>query len=178
MQIKNSTDRYGLVTKLLHWVIALCVLGMLLVGSLLGTLAGPTQDAVYAWHISLGMTLLALMIVFMLWSTRNIKPSYPADMPLAQLTFAKAVRYLLYISVTTMCLCGWIFTTAKGHPPILWGWFSLPAPFVPLSKNLGHMIKQCHTYLAWTIFSLVILHVIGALYHHVVRKDDVLKRML
>ncbi len=178
MQMKNSTDRYGLVAKLLHCLVALCVITMLLVGSLLDVLAGPTNEAVYDWHISLGMTLLALMIALMLWSTRSIKPSYPADMSFAQLTLAKVVRYLLYISVTSMCLCGWVFTTAKGHPPLLWGWFSLPAPFVPLSKSLGHMLKQCHTYLAWIIFSLVILHVIGALYHHFIRKDDVLKRML
>jgi len=127
MQIKNTTDRYGVVSKLLHWVVAFCVLGMLLVGSLLDVLAGPTQGAVYGWHKSLGITLLALMIVFMLWSARNVKPSYPAGMPFSQLALAKVVRYLLYISVTAMCLSGWIFTTAKGNPPILWGWFNLPA---------------------------------------------------
>jgi cytochrome b561 len=178
MQIKNTTDRYGLITKLLHWVIALCVLGMLLVGSLLDGLAGPTEGAVYLWHKSLGMTLLFLIIIFMLWSARNIKPRYPQDMPFAQLTLAKAVRYLMYIAVVAMCLSGWIFTTAKGKPPVLWGWFNLPAPFVPLSKSLGHIIRQWHTYLAWTIFALVILHLVGALYHHFVRKDNVLQRMM
>jgi cytochrome b561 len=178
MQIKNTTDRYGIVGKLLHWVVAFCVLGMLLVGSLLGVLAGPTQGAVYGWHKSLGMTLLALMIIFMFWSARNIKPNYPAGMHFSQLALAKVVRYLLYISVTAMCLSGWIFTTAKGKPPVLWGWFNLPAPFVPLSASLGHTVRQWHTYLAWTILGLVILHVIGALYHHFVRKDDVLRRML
>ncbi len=178
MQIKNTIDRYGIVSKLLHWVVAFCVLGMLLVGSLLDVLAGPTQGAVFGWHKSLGMTLLALMIVFMLWSARSIKPRYPADMPFAQKALAQVVRYLLYISVTAMCLCGWIFTTAKGNPPVLWGWFNLPAPFVPLSDSLGHTLKECHTYLAWAILGLVVLHTIGALYHHFIRKDDVLKRML
>lgn len=178
MQIKNTTDRYGLITKLLHWVIAFCVLGMLLVGSLLDVLAGPTQDAVYGWHKSLGITLLALIIIFILWSARNIKPRYPAGMPFAQLALAKTVRYLLYISVTAICLSGWIFTTAKGSPPVLWGWFNLPAPFVPVSASLGHAVRQWHTYLAWTIFTLIALHAIGILYHHFVQKDGVLKRML
>lgn len=178
MQIKNTTDRYGFATKLLHGVVALSVVGMLLVGSLLDVLAGPTQGAVYGWHKSLGMTLLALVIVFMLWSARNIKPRYPHDMPFVQVALAKVVRYLLYGVVTAMCLSGWIFTTAKGNPPILWGWFNLPAPFVPVSASLGHTVRQWHTYLAWAILGLVILHVIGALYHHFVRKDDVLKRML
>lgn len=178
MQIKNTTDRYGVVSKLLHWVVALCVLGMLLVGSLLDVLAGPTQGAVYGWHKSLGVTLLVLMIIFILWSARNIKPSYPAGMPFSQLALAKVVRYLLYISVTAVCLSGWIFTTAKGNPPVLWGWFNLPAPFVPVSDSFGHAVRQWHTYLAWTILGLVVLHLIGALYHHFVRKDDVLKQML
>jgi cytochrome b561 len=176
--MKNTADRYGLITKLFHWVIALCVLGMLLVGSLLDTLAGPTQGAIYAWHKSLGMTLLFLMLIFIFWSARNTKPRYPQDMPFAQVTLAKVVRYLMYITVVAMCLSGWIFTTAKGNPPVLWGWFNLAAPFVPLSKSLGHTIRQWHTYLAWTIFALVILHLVGALYHHLVRRDNVLQRML
>ncbi|MCD6046351.1 MAG: cybB [Gammaproteobacteria bacterium] len=178
MQIKNTTDRYGLVTKLFHGVVALSVMGMLLIGSLLDILAGPTQGAVYGWHKSLGITLLALMIVFMLWSARNIKPRYPQDEPVVQVILAKVVRYLLYGVVTAMCLSGWIFTTAKDNPPVFWGWFNLPAPFVPVSPSFGHTIRQWHTYLAWTILGLVILHVIGALYHHFVRKDNVLKRML
>lgn len=178
MQIKNSNNRYGLISKLLHWICALSVMGMLLVGSLLDVLAKPTEGAVYNWHKSLGMTLLALMIVFMLWSVRNIKPRYPQNMPFAQVALAKVVRYLLYITVTAMCLSGWIFSTAKGKAPVVWGWFTLPTPFVPLSATLGHTIKQWHVYLAWAILGLLVLHVIGALYHHFVRKDDVLKRML
>ena len=178
MHIKNTTDRYGLASKLLHWVVAICVLGMLLVGSLLDVLVGPTQGAIYGWHKSLGMTLLALMIVFMLWSARNIKPSYPAGTPFAQSALAKAARYLLYISVTAMCLSGWVFTTAKGKPPMPWGWFNFPAPLVPVSASLGHAVRQWHTYLAWVILGLIGLHLIGALYHHFVCKDDVLKKML
>lgn len=178
MQIKNTTDRYGLITKFFHWIIALCVLGMLLIGTLLDTLAGPTEGAVYGWHKSLGMTILVLMIFFIFWSTRNIKPRYPEGMPFSQVTLAKVVRYLLYISIVAMCLTGWIFSTAAGNPPVVWGWFNFPAPFVPLSHPFAHAIKECHTFLAWAIFSLVILHFIGAFYHHFGRKDNVLKRML
>jgi cytochrome b561 len=178
MPFRNTSERYGLISKLLHWVIALGVMGMLVVGSLLDTLADRTQGAVYGWHKSLGMTLLALMIIFMLWSSRNIKPPYPEGMPGYQLFLAKFVRYLLYITVTAMCLSGWIFSTAKDKAPVIWGWFTLPAPFIPLSEPLGHAIKQVHVYLAWTILGLLILHVMGALYHHFIRKDTVLKRML
>ncbi len=177
MQFKNTTERYGLISKLLHWVIALGVMGMLIVGALLGRLADYTQ-AVYGWHKSSGMTILALMIIFMVWSSRNIKPPYPKSMPDHQLFLAKVVRYLLYITVTAMCLSGWVFSTAKDKAPVIWGWFTLPAPFVPLSQTLGHNIKQVHVYLAWTILGLLILHVMGALYHHFIRKDSVLKRML
>jgi len=178
MQIKNTPDRYGFITKLFHWLIALAVIGMLIVGSLLDVLKGPTQGAVYGWHKSLGMTILVFIMLFMLWSARNIKPRYPQDMPPLQTLLATTVRYLLYITVIAMCLSGWIFSTAKGKPPVVWGWFNLPAPFVPLSNNLGHMVKQWHVYLAWAIFGLILLHTIGALYHQFVRKDNVLKRML
>lgn len=178
MQIKNTVDRYGFISKLLHWLLALAVIGMLIVGSLLDVLEGPTQGAVYGWHKSLGITILAFMILFILWSARNIKPRYPRDMPRLQITFASVVRYLLYIVVIAMCVSGWVFSTAKGKAPVVWGWFNLPAPFVPRSDSLGHTIKELHVYLAWTILGLLILHTIGALYHHFIRKDNVLKRML
>ena len=151
MQIKNTTERYGIISKLFHWTVALCVLSMLLMGSLLDVLAGPTQDAVYNWHKSLGLAILALIILFILWSTYNIKPHYPKDMPIAQLIAAKTVRYLLYTCVTAICLSGSIFTTAQCKPPVFWGWFSLPAPFIPLSTHLGHIFRQWHTYLALPI---------------------------
>ncbi len=178
MQIKNTTESYGLLSKLFHWLIALAVIGMLIVGSLLDVLKGPTEGAVFGWHKSLGITLLALMILFILWTARNPKPAYPKDMPFIQVALATVVRYLLYIVVPLMCLSGWIFSTAKGKAPVVWGWFSLPAPFVPLSDSLGDAIKAVHVYLAWTILALVLLHIAGALYHHFIRKDNILKRML
>ncbi len=178
MKLKNTLSQYGAITKLLHWVIALGVMGMLLVGSLLDVLKDPTQGAVYGWHKSLGMTLLLLILIFAFWSSRNVKPSYPADMTFIQTLLAKLVRYLLYFSVIAMCLSGWIFSTAKGKPPMIWGWFTLPAPGVPLSESLGHTVKQIHVYLAWSILGLLGVHLMGALYHHFIRKDDILKRML
>lgn len=177
MALRNTSEHYGTMTKTLHWITSIGVIVMLIVGSQIDRLRNISY-AVYDIHKTLGMTLLVLMLFFVLWSAINPKPKYPDNMTALQLRLAHLVRILLYALVIAMGLLGWFFTTAGGKPPSLFGLASLPMPFVPLDKTLAKTGNFLHLWTAWALTGVIALHLLGALVHHFVKKDNVLKRML
>jgi len=88
------------------------------------------------------------------------------------------VHGLLYLTVLLMPLSGIIMSLAGGHTVPFWGIGNITLPFIPLDKSLSAFMKFSHTYLAWTIGGLVVIHTAATLKHHFYDRDDVLKRMM
>ena len=76
-----------------------------------------------------------------------------------------------------MPLCGWIMSVASERVPSFFGFFRLPLPIKP-NKALALFMKESHEIIAWILVGMVVLHVLAALKHHFINKDNVLKRML
>lgn len=178
MNWRNTTDRYGAVAIGLHWVVAILVIVLLVVGLVMtGMKPGPDMLRIYATHKSIGITVLALAVLRLTWKLAN---PHPAALPTHrqwEKLLAKAVHIFLYFAIVAMPLSGWIMSSAKGFPVSVFGWFTLP-DLVPPDKDLTKAASQFHEMLAYSLIVAIVLHFSGALKHHLIDKDGTLRRML
>ena len=173
MQDHMDVKVYHPLSKFLHWLIALLVVTLLVVGFLLEDL----PPIAYTLHKSFGILVLALMIGRVLWIRHIGRPSLPEAMPQWEKFFARAVQHCLYLFLIMMPIAGWIMSTASGHVPEFFGLFLFPCPGISEDKALAEFMKEVHETTAWIIIGLLFFHVAGALKHHFGDKDNVLKRM-
>lgn len=178
MQLKNSSERYGAIARIFHWVMALAIFGMLAVGFIMTDLPmNPDKFRVYGIHKSVGALILIAALLRLLWRLINLVPPLPAHMPLWERLGAHGSHIALYILLFIMPLSGWLMSSAAGFPVSVFGWFTLPNLIAP-DKALQELLVEVHELLAFAIIGLVTLHAAAALKHHFIDKDNVLRRML
>lgn len=168
---------YSTGSKIFHWLIAFIVMGMLAGSFFLEDVSKQYQSLAYMLHKSLGLTILFLMIVRFLWIQYHGKPAMPVTVPTWQKVVSIIVQYNLYVFLIVMAMCGWIMSVAAERVPSYFGLFNMSLPIQP-SKTLAKLMNQSHKTIAWVLIVLVVLHIAGAIKHHFIDKDNVLKRML
>ena len=186
MPVRNSAARFGIVAQSLHWLIAaLIVVQYVLISYAEAAeearkthpLAALEQLAWLARHKSVGLTIFALAVVRLGWRFFSSPPPWPPAMPRWQVLFARATHYAFYALLFAMPLSGWLMSSAGNHPVSYFNLFQLPDLVAP-SKPLEHFLKEFHELAFDTLFALAIVHIVAALKHHFIDRDDVLKRML
>lgn len=176
--LKNTADSYGSVTKTLHWLIALLVIGMLIFGFILdGMPKGSMKDTLIGLHKSVGMTVLLLMVIRLSWRFINPQPVLPITIPRWEQRAARGLHFLLYIVLFAMPVSGWVMSSLGGHPVMFWNIFNAALPVVP-NKTWAHNFFTLHAVIAWIIIGFLILHIAAAFKHHFIEKNNVLRRML
>lgn len=174
--LRNTLKRFGSITKLLHWLIFILIAAQFyFVWSLSEN--SPLIPLYMMLHKSVGVTVLVLGILFYIWHIISIKPLPPENQPQWQYFISKLVHHVLFILIILMPLVGYLLTCSDGKPINFFGWFTIPC-LIPTSEQLGNMMFSVHETIAFIILILVGIHFLAALYHHVIRKDEVLKRML
>lgn len=179
---QTPSQRYSLVAIVLHWVLALALLGMVVMGIYMSGLPfSPSRLKLYNWHKWAGVTILALSALRLLWRLTHRPPALPAAvvraMPHWQHLAAEGTHYALYALFFLVPLIGWAYSSAAGFPVVLFGVLPLP-DFVSPDKALAELIKPWHQISAFAMVALVVLHVAGALKHQFVDRDGLLTRML
>lgn len=175
--IRNSALRWGTVSIALHWLTALLILGLAVVGLLMTELPNsPFKLQVYALHKSFGLTVFALAALRLVW--RWIAGS-PDDLPGSRLQAlaAKTVHVALYVLMFAMPLSGWLYNSASGFPLRWFGIVSLPKLFTGYNPELKRLAHDLHETGFYVMAALLLVHAGAALYHHYIKRDDTLKRM-
>jgi cytochrome b561 len=173
---KNTGDRYGIVAIFLHWIIAILILGQIFLGWYMTDLEiSPTKFRLYGWHKEWGVIILFLVCLRILWRTVNVSPSLN-ELPAVERITARIAHFILYFLMVTVPLTGWLMSSAKGFPVSFFGIFVLPDIISP-DKNMGNIYNQIHVWLAYTLLAVICLHVVGALKHHFIDKDNILRRI-
>lgn len=172
----TSPARYTPVAIVLHWLLALAIIGAFCMGVYMSDLPfSPTRLKLYNWHKWAGVTILALSALRLLWRLTH-RPPADAPMPVWQARAVHAVHLLLYVTFFAVPLTGWAMSSAKGYPIVWFGVLPLP-DFVPKNAELGELLTQIHATLAWGLAALVLAHVAGALKHQFIDRDGLLSRM-
>ena len=178
----NSETRYGSVAKTLHWLIALAIIALLVVGKYMHGLPNndPDKFALYQLHKSFGISVLALSVVRVLWRLTNKVPPMPAAMPGWQKWAAHAGHLGLYALMIAIPLSGWAMVSAStlGIPTMLFGAVELPNLPIAPDRETHELFEETHELLGNLMILLLIGHVLAALKHHFIDRDTVLRRML
>lgn len=177
MPLRSDTTRWGTVAKTFHWVMALLILGN---GAFAFWMDGlkPSMHKIdmFALHKSIGLTVLALFLLRVLWRAVDRRPpDTPA--PRWQQFAAHAVHGVLYLLIAAIPLTGWAFNSAHGFPLQYFKQFNLPA-LVEKNPALSDTLGSVHVWLFWFLLAVLVAHVGGALKHHILDRDDTLRRML
>ncbi|MBS7664370.1 cytochrome b [Pseudomonas lalucatii] len=179
MQWRNSADRYGLVSILLHWLVALAVFGLFGLGYWMVGLNyySPWYKTAPELHKSIGLLLFAVMLARMLW--RRVSPP-PASLPshgrLTRLG-SRLGHSSLYFGLFVLMISGYLISTAEGRGIAVFGLFEVPATLtsIPRQEDLAGLV---HEYLAWALVIFAGVHALAALKHHFIDRDATLRRML
>ncbi len=175
MTIRNTSTQYGSVSKFFHWLIFILVFVLILVGFFWES-AGAMKGTVINVHKLTGLTVLALVILRVLWTLSNPKPKIPNARPWEKI-IEHVIHGFIYIALMGMPISGWIMVTSAGRPPHLLG-YTLPMPGVAVDKEWAYLAGYVHFILACVLMGLVGLHILAALKHHFINHDNILKRML
>ncbi len=179
MRIKNSETSYGLVSKLVHWLIALSIIGLVWLGWYMVDLT--YLDRWYkeslTVHKSIGMLVLGFAVVYFAWKAYSPSPPPAADGPAWQRSASRLMHYALMAMMVAIPVTGYLISTWAGKPVSIFGLFDIPAV---LAKNekLRDLAIDVHFYLAYAVGILVLGHAGAAIKHQFVDRDGTLARML
>ncbi len=174
--------RYDRVAVTLHWVIAISILLMIPLGFFMEDLPISIRFDAFAFHKSLGLTVLALSIFRFIWRLMNPPPALPTTMKPIEKFAANVAHWVLYFLIVAMPLSGWLMVSASRKYPTIFFWLG-EVPFIPMPagidvKAAGELFHESHELLAFGAIALITLHLFAALKHHFIEKDTTLTRML
>lgn len=175
MHIKNTEKRFGVVAISLHWVMAIIMIGLLVLGLYMTGL--PNSDSkfgLYDIHKEFGILILGLVCLRISWRLANVVPPLTS---IGRLEHALAwfVQWALYFCMFAMPLSGLFMTSAAGYQAHFFGW-AVPSVMEP-NKALAPVFAFIHEWLGYSLIALIVLHALGAIKHHFYDKTDILKRM-
>jgi cytochrome b561 len=168
--------RFSPLQRLLHWLMAICILAMLFIGVGMVSTIAPKYLPLISIHKSLGIAILVLVLIRLVVRFSYGAPPLPADLPAPMKLAADLSHYALYALMVVMPLLGWAMLSAAAYPVELYGGIRLPA-ILPQSDSLHTLLWGAHYYLAFAFFAVVLLHIAAALFHALVRRDGVFEAM-
>ena len=194
----NSASRYTKTAVILHWLIAICIFGMFALGWYMSDLPkeAPKQMAydlfdwgIYTWqladeasprtfyfnlHKSLGVTLLALIAIRILWRLTHKPPPMLILYKSWEKKLATGVHHLLYLLMIALPLSGIIMSAYSKYGI---KWFGIPFIKGLDNNSMREFYVEIHEVIGIVILVIISIHIIGALKHKFIDKDDTLKRM-
>lgn len=175
---KQIDRRYSAVAQTLHWLIALLIVLQFVLAKVAAHLPlGMRKLSLLAEHKSVGMTLLALVIIRLAWRLTHAPPPLPAQMRRVERWLAMASHISFYVILFAMPLSGWLMSSAKNYSVSWFGVFTWPNLIEP-NEGAFSRLKALHHLLGNLLLAISSLHIFAALKHHFWNKDEVLVRML
>jgi len=177
--IRNTVDSWGWPARTLHWIIALGVIGLFAFGLWMKEVpARPDRPYFYAIHASIGISILALMLLRLAWRLTNRPPAAPQGVPHWQHAASRISHGLLYVLSFATLVVGWLLSGTMRQPIELKAFGVVPVPPLLEGRTYHELLETAHEYLAYALIALVIVHAGAALYHHFIRRNVVLRRMV
>lgn len=175
--VLTEAPGYGIVAKLLHWLIFILLVLQYVIGSIMPHIGRNTvNEGWVSRHLSVGAAILFFIVIRLAW--RLIFPvSELATLARWERVLSVFTHWALYLLVLTMTLLGWAAANARGWDVNLFGVVTLPK-ISPTGSAWGHESGDIHNILVYVLLGFILLHVGAALYHYFVKHDEVASRML
>jgi len=171
-------NRYSAVSLAFHWGLALMVLVQVLLITAHEATEGPVSREFVQVHKALGLTILVLTLARIGWRIANPPLAAPAGTPAWQRFAATTTHVLFYGLLIGLPLGGWAASSAGGRAIAWFGLFTWPALPLPLDRALAGRFMDAHEAGVKVLYVLLALHILAALKHQFVDRDNVLHRMI
>jgi cytochrome b561 len=175
----NSKTSWGWPARTLHWLGAVIILVLLAHGWWMTHMTPrPDRLANYAWHAALGYDFMVLIVLRLIWRWLNPVPELPVDSKAWERLAAHTAHWSLYVLMLVVSVTGWLVATTFRVPITkdLLG-IDLPAIVTTVERPVRQLIEGSHMVLAYVLAAIVVVHILGALRHHLFKRNDVLRRM-
>ncbi len=175
--LTNTHEQYGLVSRMLHWLVFFLVVGMLVGGQVIGLLPdGGIKIIVISLHKSLGVFIFLLVVVRLLWRLANPRPRF-LGAHLVLRYVSEVLHVCLYVALLIQPLAGLLMSQAYGYPVAVFGLIEIPT-LIWQNQSLGGFFRQIHSVTAIILVIFIVVHAAAALKHHYIDGDRTLIRML
>ncbi len=178
MKLRNTQHNFGIIALLLHWVMALLIIGLFVLGKYMMSL--DYYDSFYHigpwWHKSFGLLIAVLLVFRIVWKIANPKLLPLENHKPYEINLAKLVQTVLYLSLIVCCLSGVLISTAEDAAISFFDWFEVPA-FISRGKEQVDMAGNVHYYATYLLILFAAIHMLAALKHHFLDKDLTLMRI-
>jgi cytochrome b561 len=170
-------ERYSWPLIGLHWLTLLLIIAAYVLASLLEDMTlSPLKLKLYSWHKWVGMSVLFLLLPRLLLRFVD-RFDHRVELTLLEVKVSAAMHGVLYLLLIAVPVLGWLHSSAAGFPVVWFGVLPLP-DMVGKDKALAEIFKELHEGSVNLLVALVVLHAAAALYHHHIRRDGVLLRMV
>ena len=180
-QLQNSGRRYGMVAIALHWLMALLLSALVVLGLYMTSLPevgfNTWKIRLILYHKQLGILALTLAALRLSWRVGNVLPALVETLPDWQKVAARFVHLCFYALMLALPVTGWLMSSATGIPVSVLGLFMLP-DLVPYDDSLFRTLIDVHRYLGYALIVCMAVHIGAALRHHLLLRDSTLKKML
>ncbi|MDX1923928.1 MAG: cytochrome b [Rickettsiaceae bacterium] len=174
--IKNTANSYGLISRLFHWIMSFWIIIMICAGYYMTSLPNSSDKfAIYGIHKQFGVLFFIFVVLRIIWRLRNISPSPLEGTPYWQSAGASLNFKVLYLLMILMPFTGVAMSLYGGYPI---NFFGIVISGVEKNLRLSELANQMHKAFVVLLLISISLHIIGGMYHHFVRKDRTLMRMI
>jgi cytochrome b561 len=175
MATTNSPTQFAVQSRILHWLMAAMLLTMLFIGvSMVSSL--ENYHRLIGIHRPLGIMILILAVVRLTNRMFTTLPPFPPTMSRSERLVATASERLLYTLMFALPLVGWSMLSAGSYPIVMFGSLQLP-PILPANPALYAVLRKSHSLLAYLLFLTFLAHLSAVLFHTLILRDRLLKRM-
>ncbi|BES70649.1 cytochrome b [Marinobacter nanhaiticus D15-8W] len=175
----NDNGAFGWTSIVLHWLVAVAVFGLFGLGLYMVELTYYDEWYRLAPHIhkSIGILLLATMVVRVIWRIVSPPPKTLPTHKSWEKASAHAAHALLYVLIFVAMISGYLITTTDGSSIDVFNWFSVPS-VTGRQQGMEELAGKVHYWSTWAVVVLAGIHALGALKHHLMDRDETLRRML
>lgn len=174
----NTVLGFGLRAQLYHAIMALAILVMLAVGLTMENWPQNWCGVAYTGHKGLGLWILLGGVIWFLHYLFQPTPAPLPSQPRHAYRLAKLVHRILLLLCIVMPLSGWVMVSARSGKPVSMAPGLQVPPIAAQDPSFGYAMQGVHIVLAWALIGLIALHGAAALYHHFIKRDSILKRMI
>jgi cytochrome b561 len=170
------SEKYGPAAMTLHWIIAAVLSAALVIAWILPRKNAPGYEGLLDLHKFVGMLVLVLVVPRLLWRLGNpVEPA--AGLTPLEAWLSHVTHWALYAIMLLIPLTGYLFVSAEGQHLDFFGGLAMASP-LPTDRAVSVPMEFIHKTGQYAVYTVVGLHVLAALYHHFVKRDGVLRRML
>lgn len=179
MMQAGDPHRLSRTTVLLHWVVAIGVIGMLAFGLYVESMPrGPDKGATIQIHKSFGIVVLFLVLARLVWRCSEGWPAPVPTLSVIERRLMRAVHWVLLLGPFVMIASGITASLTYARSVKVFGIPFIPKVMDEKNEVLNELAGNVHAFTAWCLILALVLHVAGAMRHHFIRRDETLMRML